>query len=74
MRMSRNDFLNRAKKHGHDPENNKKITAEGRRNFKQELLDYFNSPEGQEDIANAPLWHREKPVEEIVELLLQEVD
>lgn len=71
-RMSRKYFYDRAKKHGHDPDKKKKITPQGRDNFKQELLDYFNSPEGQKDIAKSP--HFGKPVEVIVEMLLQEVD
>jgi hypothetical protein len=71
--MSREEFLAKAKKHGHDPKRNKKMNATGRNNFRQELLDYFKSPQGQEDISYAPVWLREKSVEEIVELLLQEV-
>ncbi len=72
-RMSREEFFVNAKKHGHDPKRNKKMNATGRNNFRQELLDYFNSPQGREDISQAPMWLRGKPVEEIVELLLKEV-
>jgi hypothetical protein len=35
------------------------------------LLAYYQSPKGQQDIANSP--HRDKPVEEIVGELMKEV-
>ncbi len=37
------------------------------------MLEYYRSPEGREDIADAPLWLRSRPVEEIVGLLMKEV-
>lgn len=70
--MDRKEFFTRAKRHGH--REGKKMDVMGRNRFKQELIDYYNTPAGQEAIEKAPQWLREKPVEEIVELLLQEVD
>ncbi|MHB8172100.1 MAG: hypothetical protein ACYDG6_11265 [Thermincolia bacterium] len=72
--MNRKDFFERAKKHGHDPKNKKKINTNGRNAFKSELLEYFNSPQGQKDVSLAPPWLKEKTADEIVELLLQEVN
>jgi len=75
-RMQRTEFFQRAKKHGYDHKKpkGKKMTLQGRSKFRQELIDYFKSPEGQDDIAQAPMWLRDKSPEEIAELLMQEVD
>ncbi len=46
---------------------------EAEQHMRDALLEYYRSPEGQEDIADAPLWLRSRPVEEIVELLMKDV-
>jgi hypothetical protein len=70
--MTREDFFGKAKKHGW--KHWEKLAGKAKDNFRQELLAYYMSPEGQEDIANAPPWHREASVEAIVDALLSEVD
>lgn len=39
--------------------------------LRQELIDYFNSPQGQEDLDFSP--HKGRPVESVVEDLVKEI-
>lgn len=70
--MNREDLFNCARAHGW--KKGKAMEAGEKSKFRSELVSYLQSPGGQEALGRAPSWLREKPVEEIVELLMSEVD
>jgi len=60
-----------------------KTKEEARRNIRDELIAYFNSPEGQEALRKAPRVTvefepnfplQDQPIERIVDMILQELD
>ncbi len=70
--MNRDDFFNMAKKYGWGE--GRPLVGEGKLALKRELLAYFNSDAGREELTSGPLWHREELIETIVDALLSEVD
>ncbi|MEW6726910.1 MAG: hypothetical protein AB1327_08130 [Bacillota bacterium] len=70
--MDREGLFRKARRHGWEP--GKGLSSTGRANLKRELIDYLAAPEGQKALGRSPSWLREKPLDEIAELLLSEVD
>lgn len=58
--MKRDDFKKLVKKHGKDA--------------KKAILDWLSSPEGREAVEKGPVWHRNRPPEELADLLLMDKD
>lgn len=47
--------------------------VEAAADIRQAMIEYYRSPEGLQEIHNAPQWLQEKSVEEIVDLLMSSV-
>lgn len=78
--MDRVVFLNLARKHGF--RDGSELGADGKRRpiagtglqaMREEVRAYFETPEGQAVLARASGWLRQKPLDEVIELLLSEV-
>ncbi|MBI4332423.1 MAG: hypothetical protein HY673_14215 [Chloroflexi bacterium] len=54
--------------HKNKPKNTQTIDV-----MREALLEHYQSPEGMAEIKAAPIWLREKPITEIVDLLLKDM-
>ncbi|HOK44187.1 MAG TPA: hypothetical protein PLD49_11055 [Thermoclostridium caenicola] len=70
--MNRDMLFAIARKYGHEPGTG--LTEQVRDGIKKELLEYFGTVEGRGALDRAPSWFKSKPIEEIVDLLIQEVE
>jgi hypothetical protein len=78
--MDRAALLHLARKHGFREGSEpwargkkRPLVGSGLEELRKELKEYFEAPDGQAAISQAPGWLRQKPVDEIIDLLLREV-
>lgn len=73
--MKRDQFFRIAERHGfrHSKGKDKRLKGPALEALRKELKDYLQTDEGRAALDKSPPWHREAPLEEILDALLDEV-